>query len=160
LLDAVVRRWRDMVETRTYLTGGLGSRQHDEAFGDPYELPPDLAYTETCAAIASVMLAWRLLLATGDPACADVIERTIYNGVLPGVSNDGTAFFYVNTLQRRTVRSATEVGSGERQRWVPCACCPASVMRTFGSWEQYLATADDGGIQLHQYAAAELGADL
>ena len=86
LLEAVARRWHDMVATRSYLTGGLGSRQHDEAFGDPYELPPDLAYAETCAAIASVMLAWRLLLATGDPACADVIERTIYNGVLPGVS--------------------------------------------------------------------------
>ena len=79
-----------MVETRTYLTGGLGSRHNDEAFGDPYELPPDLAYAETCASIASVMLAWRLLLATGDPTCADVIERTIYNGVLPGVSRDGT----------------------------------------------------------------------
>ena len=63
-----------------YLTGALGSRHKDEAFGDPFELPPDRAYAETCAAIASVMLAWRLLLATGDPACADVIERTTYNG--------------------------------------------------------------------------------
>ena len=89
LLDAVVARWRDMVATRTYLTGGLGSRARDEAFGDPYELPPDLAYAETCASIASVMLAWRLLLATGDPACADVIERTIYNGVLPGLARTG-----------------------------------------------------------------------
>ena len=89
LLDAVERRWRDMVATRMYLTGGLGSRHRDEAFGDPYELPPDRAYAETCASIASVMLAWRLLLATGDPEYADVIERTIYNGVLPGVSLDG-----------------------------------------------------------------------
>ena len=84
LLDAVMRRWHDMVATRMYLTGGLGSRHLDEAFGDPFELPPDRAYAETCAAIASVMLAWRLLLATGDPDCADVIERTVYNGVLPG----------------------------------------------------------------------------
>ena len=75
LLDAVHRRWRDMVETKTYLTGALGSRHKDEAFGDPFELPPDRAYAETCAAIASTMLAWRLLLATGDPACADLIER-------------------------------------------------------------------------------------
>ena len=67
----VLRRWHDMVETRTYLTGGLGSRHRDEAFGDPFELPPDRAYAETCAAIASVMLAWRLLLATGEPAYAD-----------------------------------------------------------------------------------------
>ena len=108
LLDAVIRRWRDMVATRSYLTGGLGSRHRDEAFGDPFELPPDRAYAETCAAIASVMLAWRLLLATGDPDCADVIERTTYNGVLPGVSFDGTRFFYVNPLQRRTHRSADQ----------------------------------------------------
>ena len=73
-----------------YLTGALGSRHKDEAFGDPFELPPDRAYAETCAAIASVMLAWRLLLATGDPACADVIERTTYNGILSALSLDGT----------------------------------------------------------------------
>ena len=62
----MIQRFRDMVATRSYLTGGLGSRHRDEAFGDPYELPPDRAYAETCAAVASVMLAWRLLLATGE----------------------------------------------------------------------------------------------
>jgi DUF1680 family protein len=91
LLAAVIRRWHDMVATRMYLTGGLGSRHLDEAFGDPFELPPDGAYAETCAAIASVMLAWRLLLATGDPDYADVIERTVYYGILPGVSLEGVS---------------------------------------------------------------------
>ena len=100
-----IRRWTDMVATRTYLTGGLGSRHRDEAFGDPYELPPDRAYAETCAAIASIMLSWRLLLATGEPRFADQIERTIYNGMLSGLSLDGTSFFYVNPLQRRSHRS-------------------------------------------------------
>jgi DUF1680 family protein len=160
LLAAVQRRWRDMLATRTYLTGGLGSRYKDEAFGDPFELPPDLAYTETCAAIASVMLAWRLLLATGDPACADLIERTIYNGVLASVSTDGTRFFYVNPLQRRTARAPAAPRAGERETWYPCACCPPNLMRMFSSWEGYLATTDDDGIQLHQYAAGELGVDL
>ena len=89
LLDAVLRRWHDLVATRSYLTGGVGSRHTDEAIGDPFELPPDRAYAETCAAIASVMLAWRLLLATGDPSCADVIERTMFNGVMSGVSVGG-----------------------------------------------------------------------
>ena len=70
--------------TRTYLTGGMGSRHRDESFGDPFELPPDRAYAETCAAIASVMLAWRLLLATGEAGYADAIERAMYNGVLSG----------------------------------------------------------------------------
>ena len=129
LLDAVARRWRDMVDTRMYLTGGLGSRHDDESFGDPFELPPDRAYAETCASIASVMLAWRLLLATGEPDYADVIERTIYNGVLPGVSLDGTSFFYVNALQRRTERAPAKPGSGERQPWYACACCPPNLMR-------------------------------
>jgi DUF1680 family protein len=159
MLNAVRRRWRDMVETRTYLTGALGSRHKDEAFGDPFELPPDRAYAETCAAIASVMLAWRLLLATGDPACADVIERTVYNAVLPALSLDGTSFFYVNPLQRRTNRAWAPAGDGHRQPWYACACCPPNLMRLIGSWPQLLATTDDGGgVRLHQYASAEIHA--
>ena len=160
LLDAVHRRWRDMVATRSYLTGGLGSRHEHEGFGDPYELPPDRAYAETCAAIASVMLAWRLLLATGDPDCADVIERTIYNGVLSGVSAEGTRFFYVNPLQRRTHRVAADAGAGERAPWYACACCPPNLVRTFGSWPQCLATTDQGGVQVHQYATGEIHAAI
>jgi uncharacterized protein len=159
LLGAVHERWRDMIARHAYLTGGLGSRHNDESFGDPYELPPDRAYAETCAAIASVMLAWRLLLATGDPACADVIERTIYNGVLPGVSLDGTSFFYENPLQRRTDRAPAENGQGQRSAWYPCACCPPNLMRLVSSWQQYAATSDPGGIQLHQYATGEVGAE-
>ncbi len=160
LLDAVMRRWRDMVATRMYLTGGLGSRHRDEAFGDPYELPPDRAYAETCASIASVMLAWRLFLATGDPDCADVLERTAFNGVLPGLSSDGTRFFYVNTLQRRTERVAGDEGDGARAPWFACACCPPNVMRFLSSWPQYLATADDGGVQIHQFATGEVRATV
>jgi DUF1680 family protein len=160
LLDAVARRWRNMVATRMYLTGGLGSRHLDESFGDPFELPPDGAYAETCAAIAGVMLAWRLLLATGEPEYADVIERTIYNGVLPGVSLDGASFFYVNALQRRTERAPAKPGSGERQPWYACACCPPNLMRVLSSWPQYLATVDAGGVQLHQFATGEFHAPV
>ena len=120
-----IARWRDMVATRSYLTGGLGSRHAQEAFGDPYELPPDRAYTETCAAIASVMLAWRLLLATGDPDAADVIERTMSNGVLSGCRVDGTSFFYVNPLQRRTHRVAAEPGTRRAQALVRLRLLPA-----------------------------------
>jgi uncharacterized protein len=160
LLAAVRRRGQDLVATRTYLTGGMGSRHRDESFGDPFELPPDRAYAETCAAIASVMLAWRLLLATGEAGYADAIERAVYNGVLPGVSLSGTRFFYVNALQRRTRRAWEPPGHGERAPWYPCACCPPNLMRLLSSWEQYLATSDDGGVQLHQYATAEVEADV
>ena len=98
------------------------------------------------------MLAWRLLLATGDPAHADVIERTAFNGVLPGLSLDGTGFFYVNPLQRRTERVAEDERSGTRKPWFACACCPPNVMRLLSSWQQYLATTDETGVQIHQFA--------
>jgi DUF1680 family protein len=160
LLAAVQRRWADLVRTRTYLTGGMGSRHRDESFGDPFELPPDRAYAETCAAIASVLLAWRLLLATGEACYADAIERAVYNGVLSGISLTGTRFFYVNPLQRRTRRAYEPPGHGERAPWYPCACCPPNLMRLLSSWEQYLASSDESGIQLHQYATSELEAEV
>jgi uncharacterized protein len=160
LLAAVRRRWDDLTRTRTYLTGGMGSRHRDEAFGDPFELPPDRAYAETCASIASVMLAWRLLLATGSVEYADAIERAMYNGVLAGISLNGTRFFYTNPLQRRTHRASEPPTHGERAPWYPCACCPPNLMRTLSSWQQYLATCDDGGVQIHQYAAADLRATV
>ena len=155
LLAAVLRRWEDMWATRTYLTGALGSRHRDEAFGDPFELPPDRAYAETCAAIGSVMLAWRLLLATGEERFADAIERTLYNAVLSGLSLDGSAFFYTNPLQLRDRSVVTGTASARRQSWYPCACCPPNLMRTLSTFEQRLATTDDHGIQLHQLASGD-----
>jgi DUF1680 family protein len=160
LLAAVERRWHDLVRTRTYLTGGMGSRHRDESFGDPFELPPDRAYAETCAAIASVLLGWRLLLATGEAGYADAVERAVYNGVLSGISLTGTRFFYVNPLQRRTHHAYEPPGHGERASWYPCACCPPNLMRLLSSWEQYVATSDDSGIQLHQYATSEVQAGV
>ena len=156
LLAAVLRRWRHTIDSKMYLTGAMGSRHKDEAFGDPFEQPPDRAYAETCAAIASVQLAWRLLLATGEPRCADVIERTVYNGILSSLSRDATAFFYVNPLQRRTDRTWAEEGDGRRASWYACACCPPNLMRLIGSWPQMLATADGDGLRLYQYASAEI----
>ena len=139
LLDAVVRRWTDMTATRTYLTGALGSRHQGEAFGDPYELPPDRAYAETCAAIGSVMLAWRLLLATGEMRFADAIERALLNGILSGRSLDGRAFFYVNPLLVRTGGTGYQGGPAERAPWYACACCPPNLMRLIASVDQMAA---------------------
>src|SRR5262245_24605965 len=104
------------------------------------------------------MLAWRLLLATGDPACADLMERTLYNAVLPSLSRDGTRFFYVNPLQRRTHRAWSEPSGGERASWYACACCPPNLMRTIASFPQVIATRDNNGIQLQQFAASEITA--
>src|SRR5690606_23125510 len=159
-LAAVRRRGDDMVATRRYLTGGLGSRHKDEAFGDPYELPPDRAYAETCAAIASVMLAWRLLLATGDAGYADAIERATLNAVLPALSRSGTEFFYVNPLQRRSHRTFEPPGHAERAAWQACACCPPNLMRLLSCFPQYVATTDPAGVQIHQYLNADVAARI
>jgi uncharacterized protein len=150
LLPPILAQWRDMVSTKTYLTGGIGSRHKDEAFGDPYELPPDGAYCETCAAIASIMWNWRLLLLTGEAAYAELMERTLYNGFLAGLGLDGTSFFYVNPLQSR--------GPSSRRAWYDCACCPPNIMRLLASLEHYVATRTDAGVQLHQYLSGRLRA--
>ena len=154
--------WDAMIEAKTYLTGGAGSRWEDEAFGAPFELAPDRAYAETCAAQAAVQWSWRLLLATGDPRYADHIERTLLNGFASGVSLDGDHYFYVNTLQLRggSVSDNERDPVNGRLAWFGCACCPPSVMRTLSVLHTYLATTDAGGVQLQQYASAQLSADL
>jgi DUF1680 family protein len=146
----LLAQWRDMVSSKTYLTGGVGSRHKDEAFGDAYELPPDRAYCETCAAVASIMWNWRLLLLTGDAVYAELMERTLYNGFLAGVGLDGTSFFYENPLQARQPST--------RQPWYDCACCPPNVMRLLASFDHYVATRTDEGLQLHQYVAGRVRA--
>lgn len=154
--------WDAMIEAKTYLTGGAGSRWEDEAFGAPFELAPDRAYAETCAAQAAVQWSWRLLLATGDPRYADHIERTLLNGFASGVSLDGDHYFYVNTLQLRggSVSDNERDPVNGRLAWFGCACCPPSVMRTLSVLHTYLATTDASGIQLQQYASAGLTADV
>jgi DUF1680 family protein len=154
LLRALRRQFDDMIATKSYVTGGLGSRWDRESFGDPYELPTDRAYAETCAAIGGVQWAWRMLLATGDARYADAIERMLFNGFLGGISLAGTEFFYVNPLQLRGGAHADENRSPAhgRRGWFDCACCPPNVMRTLASLDGYIATRDGRGIQLHQYA--------
>ena len=107
LLDAVERQWHDMVTRKLYITGGVGSRHLAEAFGKPYELPNELAYCETCAAIASIMWCWRMLLITGEARFADLAERTLYNAVLSGVSLDGAAATSTSTRWRTTASRST-----------------------------------------------------
>jgi DUF1680 family protein len=162
LLAAVIRRWQAMVASRTYLTGGIGAHHRDEAFGAAYELPPDRAYAETCAAIGSVMLAWRLLLATGESRFADLIERTALNGILAGLSLDGRRFFYVNPLLVRSHARAKSGGatSGGRAPWFACACCPPNLMRFLATVPDLVATVDDHRLRLHQFASGSIEAAL
>jgi DUF1680 family protein len=164
LAAAVRGQWASTVARRMYITGGVGSRHQDEAFGADFELPADRAYAETCAGIASVMLSWRLLLATGEDSCSDIIERTLLNNVLASPRADGRAFYYANTLHQRTPgtpEDASRPGSrsvashralpGLRAPWFDVSCCPTNVARTLASVGLYFATASGDGIQLHQF---------
>ncbi|PPF11545.1 hypothetical protein C5C36_02650 [Rathayibacter sp. AY1G1] len=167
LLAIVERQWEATVARRTYITGGMGSHHQDEAFGADFELPNDRAYCETCAGVGSIMLSWRLLLATGRPRYADLIERTLHNIIATAVSEDGRSFFYANTLHRREpgVASSPEeqskrADSSQRAAWFDVACCPNNLARTFASLSGYLATTDAKGVQLHQYASATISAAL
>ncbi|HEY4703367.1 MAG TPA: beta-L-arabinofuranosidase domain-containing protein, partial [Streptosporangiaceae bacterium] len=155
LLAALRSQWQAMTETKMYLTGGVGAHWEGESFGDPFELPTSRAYAETCAAIGSVQWAWRLLLATGEAGYADLIERTLYNAILPGVSLSGDRFFYVNALQLRGDAPPAEepkVVANGRQPWFPTSCCPTNVARTLSSLEHYFTTSSADGLQVHQYA--------
>jgi len=157
LLDAMHAQWRDMAGGKAYLTGGVGAHHTDEAFGDAYELPPDRCYGETCAAIASVLWNWRMLLVTGEARFADLLERTLYNGVLAGLALDGGGYSYVNPLHvREGHRDPVERGA-RRQPWYACACCPPNVMRLLASLQRYVATRDGDGVQIHQYATGTFG---
>ncbi|WP_197409384.1 MULTISPECIES: glycoside hydrolase family 127 protein [unclassified Rathayibacter] len=166
LSEAVTRQWAATVARRTYVTGGMGSHHQDEAFGADYELPPDRAYAETCAAIASNMLSWRLLLGSNDAQYADLIERTLLNAVLPSTREDGRAFFYTNTLQQRVDGVAPDESvetdraqSSLRAPWFWVSCCPTNMARTLASVELGFATATEQGVQLHQYGSYRVNAN-
>jgi hypothetical protein len=157
LLEAMQRQWRDMAGRKAYVTGGVGAHHMDEAFGDAYELPPDRCYGETCAAIASIMWSWRMLLVTGDSRHADLLERTLYNGFLSGLALDGSGYSYVNPLHVRDGHRDPVERGARRQPWYECACCPPNVMRTLASLPHYLASeGEDGELQIHQYMDATL----
>jgi len=143
--------WDDMIATKMYVTGGVGSRSDGEAFGNAYELPNDRAYGESCAAIGNMMWNWRMLAATGDAKFTDVIERALYNGINSGMSLDGTLYCYRNPL-------AFDPSTGEKIRnpWYDTTCCPPNLERTFASLPGYFYSTSSDGVYLHLYDNSEL----
>ena len=137
--------WNNFVTKRMYVTGAAGSRHDGEAFGDDYELPNDRAYAETCAAIGSVMWNWRMLNMTGQAKYADLMEHTLYNAFLSGLSLDGTRYFYENPL--------ADNGNHRRQEWFGCACCPPNIARLLASLPGYFYSVTHAGIWTHLYAS-------
>jgi len=126
-IDAI---WDNIVTKKLYITGGIGATNNGEAFGANYELPNMSAYCETCAAIGNVYVNYRLFLLHGESKYYDVLERTLYNGLISGVSLEGNGFFYPNPLE--------SMGQHQRQAWFGCACCPSNICRFIPSLPGYI----------------------
>lgn len=147
---AIDRIWTDVVSSKLYVTGGIGARHDGEAFGEAFELPNATAYNETCASIANVYWNHRLFLMHGDSRYIDVLETTLYNALLAGVSLDGRSFFYPNPLEAS--------GDYARKPWFGCACCPGNLTRFFASISgyQYAVRGDEVFVNLYAGGQAKL----
>ena len=137
-IKAIDKIWENIVSKKIYLTGGIGSTRPGESFGDNYYLPNLEAYCETCAAIGNVYLNHRLFLLHGESKYYDVLERTLYNGLISGVSLNGDSFFYPNPLEADGKYTFNAEYTKERQPWFGCACCPSNICRFIPSIPGYV----------------------
>lgn len=135
---AVMNLWDNVVSKKMYLTGGIGARHDHEAFGDNYELPNITAYGETCAAIGNVYWNQRMFFLTGDSKYYDIIERTLYNGLISGISVDGKKFFYPNPLESDGQYQFNHGVSCTRSPWFDCSCCPTNLIRFIPSLPNFI----------------------
>lgn len=158
LFDACRNLWESVTARRMYITGGVGSSAEGEAFTFDYDLPPDRAYTETCASIGLVFWAHRMLRLEERGEYGDVLEQALYNGVLSGISLDGTRYFYVNPLEvfPEAVRKRYDLRHVvlSRQPWFPCACCPPNIARLLASLPDYVYTQSADGVSVHLFVAS------
>ena len=142
-IHAIDRIWDNIVGKKYYITGGIGATAAGEAFGKNYELPNMSAYCETCAAIGNVYVNYRLFLLHGESKYYDVLERTLYNGLISGVSLDGGGFFYPNPLE--------SMGQHQRQPWFGCACCPSNICRFIPSLPGYIYAVKDKDVYVNLF---------
>ncbi|MCH5301880.1 MAG: glycoside hydrolase family 127 protein [Prevotella sp.] len=142
-IKAIDRIWDNIVFKKLYITGGIGATASGEAFGPNYYLPNMSAYCETCAAIGNVYVNYRLFLLHGLSKYYDVLERTLYNGLISGVSLDGGGFFYPNVLE--------SMGERQRQAWFGCACCPSNICRFIPSLPGYIYAVKDRDVYVNLF---------
>ncbi len=150
--------WQDMVSSKMYVTGGLGSRWEGESFGDAYELPNARAYAETCAAIGSLMWNWRMLAASGDARYTDMLERALYNAINVGMSLDGALYCYYNPMEyagHADPNRHTKDGN-VRNPWYDVFCCPPNIERTLGALPGYFYSTSKDGLYVHLYGSSLL----
>ncbi len=146
------RIWDYLITSKLYLTGGIGASGSGEAFGQPYELPNMTAYNETCASVGMDFWNHRLFLLEGDAKYLDVMERTLFNGLLSGVSLDGKTFFYPNPLESN--------GQHARQEWFGVACCPGNITRFMPSVPGYLYATRGDAVFVNLFARGTATIDL
>lgn len=151
-IAAIDRLWDNVVTKKLYLTGGVGAMGHGEAYGDNYELPNRTAYSETCASIANVYWNHRMFCLHGDAKYIDVMERSLYNGVISGVSFDGKSFFYPNPL--------ASYGEHARSPWFGCACCPSNITRFIASVGGYMYAVRDDSVYVNLYAQSDAAVEV
>ena len=151
-LKAIDAIYDNIVSKKYYITGGVGARHQGEAFGADYELPNLTSYNETCAAISMVYLFHRMFLLHGDAKYIDCMERTLYNGVISGMSVDGGRFFYPNPLSSDGKYKFNADGTTERQPWFGCACCPSNLCRFIPSFPGYMYAVKDSKLYVNLFA--------
>jgi hypothetical protein len=151
-LKAIDAIYDNIVSKKYYITGGVGARHQGEAFGADYELPNLTSYNETCAAISMVYLFHRMFLLHGDAKYIDCMERTLYNGVISGMSVDGGRFFYPNPLSSDGKYKFNADGTTERQPWFGCACCPSNLSRFIPSFPGYMYAVKDNKLYVNLFA--------
>lgn len=164
LLAACKRLWNNIVHKQMYITGGIGSTHHGEAFTFDYDLPNDTVYAETCASIGLIFFASRMLRLEARSEYADVLERALYNTVIGGMARDGRHFFYVNPLEVWPKASRGNPGKHHikpvRPGWFSCACCPPNVARLLSSLGEYLYTVSGETLFVHLYIGGEAEVEL
>lgn len=151
-LKAIDAIYNNIVSKKYYITGGVGARHEGEAFGADYELPNLTSYNETCAAISMVYLFHRMFLLHGDAKYIDCMERTLYNGVISGMSVDGGRFFYPNPLSADGKYAFNADNTTERQPWFGCACCPSNLCRFIPSFPGYMYAVKDRNLYVNLFA--------
>ena len=157
--EAVRRLWENVAARKMYITGGVGSRHDRERFGDDYELPNRTGYLETCASIGMVLWNHRMFLSTGEGGYLDVMERAMYNGVLAGVSLDGTLFFYPNPLESDG-KFPFNKGRAGRAPWFGVACCPGNISRFLPSVPGYVYATRDEALYVNLFIAGTAEVDV